>query len=214
MDCGFPALPESTKISIYKKRYEEYSFIQYECDSEDKLLVGNSTLRCINGKWIGNLPRCEFSWNITSSQRVSIQLENEDRIDYFSIILFAKDLMNYLQNGDLVSYSFSDSCGSVEKPLHSIELSHEKWFTIFGCEEDFYLDPISSQRVFCESSGTWNTRFPRCLAKTLCRLPAMDTSDHYIHVEYKYLNYLNGTPNAETNSMAIYSCRTGNETDI
>ncbi|CAG2162426.1 unnamed protein product [Oppiella nova] len=37
---------------------------------------------------------------------------------------------------------------------------------------------------------------------------------YYIHVEYKYLNYLNGTPNAETNSMAIYSCRTGNETDI
>ncbi|CAG2110737.1 unnamed protein product [Medioppia subpectinata] len=310
--------------SVQIKRYEEYNFIQYECDSEDKLLVGNSTMRCINGKWIGNLPRCalesksspksliipdymtgkklyrffgqffkgcykpEFSWNITSSQRVSIQLQNEDRIDYFALILFAKDLMTHLSSGDLVvkarihksrkqcfvdtydtidgnpsktkvsfkcqfvadeyihsdfeslrtdpikiisfdiqtkhkllvtfcsfkSYSFSDSCGSTEKPLHSTELSREKSFTIFGCDEDFYLEPINSQKVVCDAFGNWDAKFPRCLARSLCALPAMDANDHYIHVEYKYLNYLNGTPNAETGSKAIYSCRSGNETDI
>ncbi|XP_054163868.1 uncharacterized protein LOC128961638 [Oppia nitens] len=319
MDCGFPALPESTKINVYKKRYEEYSFIQYECDSEDKVLIGNSTIRCFNGKWLGSLPKCaiethsrlkylkipdkngnpvirffssstedcyqpSFKWNLTATQRISIQLESDVSIDYFSIILKSKSLINGLLLGDisiksrlakprkkcynenvepiddnlhkikvsfkcfetldenlsldsldsiklisfdiqskseilvtfcsLKTYSLSESCGSPEKPLHSIELIREKSFTIFGCEEDFYLDSISSQKVICSQSGRWNVQFPRCLAKTFCPLPAMDGTDHYINVEYINLNYLNGTPHAETKSMAIYSCLLTNNSSI
>jgi len=57
-DCGFPALPDSTKINLYKKRYEEHSHIQYECDAKNKILIEGKTIRCLNGKWEGNTPKC------------------------------------------------------------------------------------------------------------------------------------------------------------
>ena len=57
-DCGFPALPDSTQINIFQKRYEEHSFVQYECDLKNKLLIGNSVIRCFNGKWIEMTPKC------------------------------------------------------------------------------------------------------------------------------------------------------------
>ena len=64
MDCGSPPLPPLTHVkdganfSIFAERYEEYSVIRYECDSESHELVGNSTLRCFNGQWVGIRPKC------------------------------------------------------------------------------------------------------------------------------------------------------------
>ena len=115
---------------------------------------------------------------------------------------------------NLLVYSVSDSCGSPEKPLHSIELSKGKSFTVFSCEEDFYLEPISNQKVICGQLGNWNKAFPICVAKTYCRLPAFDRIDHFLHIDYKDLNYINGTPFAETDSMALYSCRSNNLTEF
>ena len=227
-------------------------------------------------------------WNITSSQKLLFEVEAKSSVDYFSLILFCKDLVKNWSKGNLVvtarierprkqcviekfelighnsnktkisfkclkslgeisiyelnpldydfiqmisldfetkveigvqycslkTFSFSDSCGLPEIPLHSIEVIKEKKFVEFSCEEDFYLEPINGHKVICGSLGDWNKRFPQCLAKTYCRLPAMDGIDHYIHVEYKNLNYLNGTPFAETNSIAVYSCRSANKTDV
>ena len=63
MDCGSPPLPHSTNIimgniSHLVERYEEYSNARYECESEDQELVGDSTLRCFNGRWVGRSPKC------------------------------------------------------------------------------------------------------------------------------------------------------------
>ncbi len=57
-DCGFPTLPESTKINLFKPRYADRSYVQYECDSNNKELIGGKTIHCINGKWEGNTPKC------------------------------------------------------------------------------------------------------------------------------------------------------------
>ena len=170
-------------------------------------------------------PRVE--WNITNIQKWKLQIKTNKRIDYFSLVLIAKDLMSFHSNGtisiketilrphkhckivkfeaidetelnirisflcyakkediflastnnpltniikdivfdihsetlpvlitfcNLLVYSVSDSCGSPEKPLHSIELSKGKSFTVFSCEENFYLEPISNQKVICGQS--------------------------------------------------------------
>ena len=133
-------------------------------------------------------------------QMISLSIESKDRISVKYCLL--------------KTFSLSDSCGSPERPLHSIEVLKEKTFIEYSCEEDFYLEPIDGHKLICGSFGDWNQPFPRCLTKTKCRLPAMDVFDHNIHVDYKNLNYLNGTPYAETNSIAIYSCRSTNITDV
>ena len=63
-DCGSPPLPVSTNVMAmdnntdFADRYPEYSVVRYECDSNIKELVGNSSLRCFNGRWIGRPPKC------------------------------------------------------------------------------------------------------------------------------------------------------------
>ena len=229
-----------------------------------------------------------YEWNMTSSQRVLFDVESTSPIDYFSLIVFGKDLVKMwlsqelvikarierprkqcviekfesmdqisdktqisfkcFQNSESVSlndlnpsnseiiklismeieskktilvkycslktYSFPEFCGSPEKPLHSMNLIEEKSSVVFSCEVDFYLEPIDSQNVKCGPLGDWNRPFPRCVAKSTCHLPALSLSDHFIHVEYKDLNYLNGTPYAESGSVAIYSCGSRNNTHI
>jgi hypothetical protein len=138
-------------------------------------------------------------------------------LDPVKNILFDVHLKQYpilIKFCNLKAYSLSDSCGSPEKPLHSLELIKEKSFIVFSCEEDFYLEPISNQKVICGQLGKWNKPFPKCVAKTYCPLPAFDRIDHFLHIEYKDLNYINGIPFAETYSIAIYSCHSSNDTDF
>ena len=152
------------------------------------------------------------------NQFQEIKIKDLDFLDYNSIQMISFEFESKTDIAvkfcSLKTFSFSDSCGSPEKPLHSIEVIKEKTFVEYSCEDDFYLEPISGQKVLCGSLGDWNKPFPQCLAKTYCRLPAMDGIDHYIHVEYQKLNYLKGKPFAETNSIAIYSCRSTNQTDL
>jgi hypothetical protein len=65
-DCGIPELPESTKINSFKSRYAEHSYVQYECDSNNKELIGDISIQCINGKWEGNTPKCGETFTFDS----------------------------------------------------------------------------------------------------------------------------------------------------
>jgi hypothetical protein len=57
-DCGLPAIPDSTKLSIFRSRYEEQTIITYECDNKNSQLIEGKYRKCINHKWNGSLPRC------------------------------------------------------------------------------------------------------------------------------------------------------------
>ena len=64
MDCGSPPLPHSTTAvtmsnsTHFEERYEEYSVVHFECDSENSELVGDSSLRCLSGQWVGKAAKC------------------------------------------------------------------------------------------------------------------------------------------------------------
>ena len=64
MDCGSPPLPHSIHIipnGYYKEnktRYQDLSFIRYECDLNEQQLVGDSIMRCLSGRWVGTAPKC------------------------------------------------------------------------------------------------------------------------------------------------------------
>ena len=63
-DCGLPAIPDLTKLSLFKSRYEENTVISYECEDPNSELIEGKHRQCVNHRWNGSLPRCGQSLNI------------------------------------------------------------------------------------------------------------------------------------------------------
>lgn len=57
-DCGLPAIPDSTKLSVFRSRYEEETDIAYECEAKNAEIIEGKYRKCVNHKWNGSLPRC------------------------------------------------------------------------------------------------------------------------------------------------------------
>jgi hypothetical protein len=106
-------------------------------------------------------------------------------------------------------YYISDSCGSPEKPLNSHLLAREKTYSVFSCREGYYIEGV--QKVKCGPTGKWLNEFPLCKPNKTCVIPAVDREDPYLHIQYKYVNKVNGVLYGEPDSLAIYACI--NQTD-
>jgi hypothetical protein len=57
-DCGLPAIPINSIINEISPKYREGFICEYKCEFEELFLIEGKTRTCLNGRWIGNIPRC------------------------------------------------------------------------------------------------------------------------------------------------------------
>ncbi|XP_054155590.1 uncharacterized protein LOC128954051 [Oppia nitens] len=72
-DCGLPAIPESTKLSLFKSRYAEQTVVSYECEDGDSVLIEGQYCQCVNHRWNGTLPRCAKHIETVLLKRIEIR---------------------------------------------------------------------------------------------------------------------------------------------
>ena len=57
-DCGLPAIPDLTKLSHFRTRYDDNFVVAYECEDPNSELIEGQHRSCIDNRWNGSLPRC------------------------------------------------------------------------------------------------------------------------------------------------------------
>jgi hypothetical protein len=57
-DCGLPAIPVNTIINEINSKYKEGFICEYKCEFKELFLIEGKTRTCLNGRWIGKIPRC------------------------------------------------------------------------------------------------------------------------------------------------------------
>jgi hypothetical protein len=100
-----------------------------------------------------------------------------------------------------------ESCGTPEKPLHSIVTTYDN-YSHFECEVDYELS--GNSRVRCGRQGEWLDSFPKCVPKT-CRIPALNYSDPQIIIRYtnahnEIISFSDTKSVAMSGTRAVLSC--------
>jgi hypothetical protein len=107
-------------------------------------------------------------------------------------------------------FKIYESCGTPEKPLHSIVTTYGN-YSHFECEVDYELSGNSIVR--CGQQGKWLDSFPKCVPKT-CRIPALNYSDPQIIIRYtnannEIISFADTESVAKSGTRAVLSCING-----
>jgi hypothetical protein len=121
------------------------------------------------GDWLIKYSYCEYKLFNDLKRRV---------INYS--VTNAKTQTLKLCSNALSMFKIYESCGTPEKPLHSVVTTYGN-YSHFECEVDYELSGNSIVR--CGQQGKWLDSFPKCVPKT-CRIPALNYSDPQIIIRY------------------------------
>jgi hypothetical protein len=85
-DCGYPGLPENSKLMSPKIFYTENETVIYECDGYPEYYK-QIIRKCINGSWTGSPPRCGKN-SINLFKKIFFKIPDLEVLQFKLIVVF------------------------------------------------------------------------------------------------------------------------------